>query len=63
MSRITIDSQSYNLAFHFIGDKATNPQIIELAQCIQRAVEDWMEDQDTNAENERQYQLDKAWGI
>jgi hypothetical protein len=63
MSRMTIDSQSYSLAYHFIGDKATNPQIIELAQRIQRCVEDWMEDADNDAEAKRQDASDRAWGI
>lgn len=62
---MTIDSQSYSLAHHFIGDrpKVTNAQIIELAQRIQLVVEDWIEDEDLRVEQAREAAYDRACGI
>ena len=65
MRTILVDTECYSLAQRFTHDNqsATKAQVMDLAQTIQSAIDNWMEEQDDNAEAKRQDAHDRAVGI
>jgi len=51
--RPMVDEKSFELAEHFLsdleGDEASEDQKWQLADCIQKAVEDWFDGRETSA--------------